>query len=521
MRRSLWLLPILFLWHASPQAVAAPSDVVPTSSGLYDALSLLAQERLLPAESLDAADLRGVTHRLYTRAEMAALVGQASDDAADARGRAALTYARNALAPELGRERGAGPTRGGTFGATGYVRPELAGRDDNGSALRDRGYVFGRGRVFGSVGRDGAYTVGVTNDYRDVRDHASFTTRLGGQGGGDNPGVLNGVDEAYATVLGHKGVRLTGGLMRQRWGSGYRGEMLVSDNGPSHPTVEIELPFYLGHTLGRYTFTQYEATYSNGGRTVYQGARRLEHTFGDRVQISLEEAYASNEFKNINVLFTPFFAYQSNEYTNTVEPFKFNYLANIGLTIEPFGPATDARLYGQLVLDDIEAPGRLGKGTSVPRKIGYLLGYAQVFPRSGTDAVLEYAHADRATYTAPAVAELAWFDGDLPQAHPIGPNGKEVFVRLGQRLNPRLHLSVEARDRRRVADDFSAPTSRSLDVGLDYRLGPSRSVGLTLSDYREDPFTGVSNITIPPAGGAAAGERLRRRILALSFLQAF
>ncbi|MDQ2687326.1 MAG: hypothetical protein M3Y28_05610 [Armatimonadota bacterium] len=512
------LLPLL-LWRLTP-AQADAQDIVPSSSGLYEAVALLAQEHLLSPDAPDVTGLLGVTRRLRTRAELADLVRQASEDKADARGRAALAYARNILAPELGSQSGAGPKRA-TLGGAGFVQPTIQGRDDHGTNLRDRGYVFGRGTAFGTLGRDGAYTVGVTNVYRETRDHASFTTRNGGTGGGDNPGVLNGVDEAYATVLGHKGLRLTGGLMRQRWGSGYRGDLLVNDNGPSHLTLQLEIPFSLGRRLGSYRFNQYEATYKNGGRTIYQGGRRLEHPIGDRVTLSLEEGYNSNEFKNPQVLFIPFYAYQSNQYPHSTEPLFFNYLASVGLTVQPLGPRTAARLYGQILIDDIKAPNTLGQGYKVPRKLGYLLGYAQAFPHSGTDVVVEYAHTDRETYTGYVGPELAWFDGDLPQGHPIGPNGKEVSIRLGQRLTPKFDLSAEFRDRRRTANDFPAPTVRSVDLGLAYHLSASQSVGLRLTDYREDPFTGVANTTVTITGGAGGGESLRRRIIGLSFLQAF
>lgn len=525
MKKMTFLLLVCLLTGATMAVSAAPSDVVPDGSGLYDAVALLAQDHLLPVGSLDAADLLGVSHRLRTRAEFAAIIRSVTQDPTDPRAQAALAYARNVLAPELGSHSGAGVGQA-TFGPTGFVQPTEEGRNDQGSNLKSRGYILGRGRVLGTLGRDGAYTVSVTNIYRQTRDHASFTTRGGGHEGGDSPDVLNGVDEAYATVLGSHGIRVSAGLMRRRWGAGYRGDVLVSDNAPARPSLEVTLPFYLGRTLGSYTFRQYEAKYSNSGRTIYQGGRRLEHQFGDRVTLDLEEVYNSNEFKNASVLFIPYYAYQSNAYNHNTEPSKFNYLAGGGLTILPFGPRVDARLYGQLAVDDIGA-GSLGQGNRVPRKVAYLLGYAQSFPRSGTDAVLEYAHTDRATYTD-QFSELAWFTDGLPNAMPVGPNGNEVFLRIGQRLTPKLSSFIALRDRHRVSDTFPAPTDRSVDLGLDYHLGASRSIGLQYSDYREDPFTG----TVPPNpyggpelpgqfGGADAGQYLRRHIIGVSFLQAF
>ncbi len=82
-------------------------------------------------------------------------------------------------------------------------------------------------------------------------------------------------------------------------------------------------------------------------------------------------------------------------------------------------------------------------------------------------------------------------------------------------------MSLEARDRRRVSDDFPAPTDRSVDVNFAYRLHAAQSVGLRFSDYREDPFTGTSTSLPGVFGGASDGQHLRRRQIALSFLQAF
>lgn len=497
-------------------ALASPSDIVPDGSGLYDAVALLAQEHVLAVGAPDATDLLGVAHRLRTREEFAEIIRNIAVEPTDPRGRAALAFARNTLAPELGQKSGAGP-RGATVGPTGFVEPELEGRDDQGGNLGSRGYIFGRGRVLGTLGRDGAYTVSVTNIYRQTRDHASFTTRGGGKEGGGSPDILNGVDEAYATALGHGGIRVTAGLLRQRWGSGYSGATLVNDNAPAHPTLEVEIPFRLGEKLGDYRFTQYESTFRNEGRTIYQGGRRLEHPIGDRVTVSLEEAYNSDQFSKPLVLFVPYYTFQAHAYPNNIEPLHFNYMANAGLSVQA---AHETRVYGQFLIDDLEAPSGISHKNHVPRKIGYLLGWSQAFPQSGTDAVLEFAHADSTTYSNQQ-SELAWFSDGLPQGLPSGPNGNEIFIRIGQRIIPRLDGSVEFRDRRRVSDDFPAPNDRSLDLALAYHLSASQSIGLQYADYREDPYTETSTSIPGQFGGASDGQLLRRHIIGIGFLQAF
>ena len=502
---------------------AAPEDVVPQGSGLYDAVALLSARHLLPPGSPDAASLQGVTARLYTRRELAALIQTIPDQPADPRAASALAFARNILAPELTQAPALAAPVSTPPALTGFGEVEAGGRSDTGTNLHHTGNLLGRVRLLGVLGRDGAYTASLTNIYRQTRDHLSVSLRGDGTSGGDNPDELNGIDEAYVTAVNSRGLRVTLGELRQRWGSGYLGDLLIGDNSPARPTLEIELPFSLGHALGEYRFTQFISEYRNSGQRIYEGGRRLEHPIGDRTMLSLEEDYTSTEFRSPAVLALPYYAYQKIEYPNSDEPFHFNYNFNLGFSVTPRGPDTNQRVYGQFLVDDLQAPKGLGKGNITPRKIGYLLGYAQSFERSGTNFVLEYAHLDRQTYTKlpPLPVSLALYNGDLPIGYPSGTNSNQVYVRLGQKLSSRLDLSVEGRDRRRASLDFPAVTARALDIAVAYHLGQSQSIGLRYSDYSEDPYPGAA---LPPGygtGGADYGQHLRRHLFAVSFLQGF
>ena len=136
------------------------------------------------------------------------------------------------------------------------------------------------------------------------------------------------------------------------------------------------------------------------------------------------------------------------------------------------------------------------------------MGYADAFARSGTDLVVEFTHSDRELYTRvpPAVPALATFRDGLPLGDPVGPNGNEVYLRLGQRLGPRLDITAEGRDRRRASADFPAVRASALDVALAYHLGAAQSVGLAYSVYREDPYPGLA---LGPGSGTG-GRGLRR-----------
>ncbi len=517
------LLLLLALLGVPSLHAAAPDDVVPQGSGLYDAVALLSARHLLPPGSPDATALQGVTARLYTRREFANLIAGVTDQPADPRAASALAFARNILAPELTNAPILAAPVSTPSVLTGFAEIEGGGRSDTSTDLKHNGELLGRARLLGVLGRDGAYTVSLTNIYRQTRDHLSVSLRGGGTQGGDNPDALNGIDEAFATAVNNRGLRVSAGEIRRRWGSGYLGDMLIGDDSPARPSVEIELPFSLGHTLGEYRFTQFEAVYKNSGQTIYEGGRRLEHPAGDRTTLSLEEAYTSTQFRSPTVLVLPYYAYQKAYYPGTNEPFYLNYNFNLGVSVTPHGLNTDQRVYGQFLVDDLQAPKGLGRGNITPRKIGYLLGYTQGFPRSGTDVVLEYAHTDRQTYTKlpPLPTSLAWYSGDLPLGYPSGTNGNQIYLRLGQKLSPRLDLSADGYERRRASADFPAIDSSAVDLALAYRLGLSQSVGLRYSVYNEDPYPGVP---LPPgysSGGTDYGQSLRRHILAVSFLQGF
>ncbi len=508
---------LLFLVAAScaPCRAASADDLVPQGSGLYDAVALLSADHLLPPGSPDATSLQGVTGRLYSRREFATLIRSITNQPADPQAASALAFARNILASEL--------QDGPDLAAPVSTPPVLSGFGEAEAGTTQASGLLGRARLLGVVGRDGAYTASVTNIYQQTRNHQSISLRGDGINSGDNPNELDGVDEAYVTAANPRGLRLTVGELRQRWGSGYLGDMLISDNSPARPTLEIDLPFSLGHTLGSYRFTQFESEYKNSGRTIYEGGRRLEHPLGDRTTLSLEEAYTSTQFRSPDVLVLPYYAYQKAYYPGTNEPFFFNYNFNIGVTVTPRGPDTNQRVYGQFLVDDLQAPKGLGKGNVTPRKIGYLLGYADTLARSGTSFAVEYAHTDKQTYTKlpPLPTSLAWYNGDLPIGYPSGTNGNQIYARLNQRVTPRVELSLDGYNRRRASADFPAVTASAVDFALAYRLGQSQSIGLRYSNYRETPYPGAA---LPPGygtGGADYGQVVRRHIFGISFLQGF
>lgn len=495
-------------------AFAAPDDIVSRTSGFYDAAAVLAMGHVLPPGSPDAADFLSPSAPLRTRAQFAALIAGIDQDPTDARANAALAFLRKGLQEDaLDPAPGAYPVSAGPA-VTGNAIAE-AGVQGDGSHKSEYN-LFGEGRVLGVTGHIG-YTASVQNDGRLWHDHDTFTPALPGQDHGGRPDALNGVQDASVTYYGSRGAEFTAGLLDPRWGPGYRGGLLVSDSAPARPTLQIAFPFSLGHGLGRFRYVQYQQVYSNAGHTVTMGARRVEHPIGDRVDLSLQEAFIANRLRGPGFLVLPYYAYQKIFiHNNSAEPNEFNYNVDASLTYRPFAGDPDQRVYVDFMLDDIQAPNGLGLGNHVPRKVGYLVGAAGKLKSSGTDGVVEYMHSDPATFTKAdaGIEPLGWFYDGLPLAHPAGPNASEIYARLGQAISPRWSVAVDGRRRVRINDSFPAPDVRELNAAVTYHLTTAASVGVRYSDFREDPFPGTGDTTVV-AGGEDFGARIREKLAAV------
>ena len=159
MKKTFAALLLLLLFPLLPVVAAAPEDLVPQGSGLYDAVALLAARHLLPPDAPDATSLQGATARLYTRRELANLIQTVTDQPADPRAASALAFARNILSPELaGTPLLSAPVSTPPV-LTGFAELEAGGRSNMGSRLKSSGNVLGRARVLGVLGRDGASSV--------------------------------------------------------------------------------------------------------------------------------------------------------------------------------------------------------------------------------------------------------------------------------------------------------------------------------------------------------------------------
>lgn len=520
---TLLALPLVLCCAFGGRVRSAPSDIVPRGSALLDAFAKLAQ-----ADAFGAADTPEdfLGEPLYTRGRLARLLERLLQDdprrlarvQKDDADNAALQAALQTLAPELAAD-GADlsevntvPARGTSV--SGYVQPEL--RVGSGGDGRSGGLGVYRVTALGNLRSNVRYALSASNWFEDNR--RVFDNDIG-------PHDFSAVNEAYVELDGGRGLRVDLGRMPTRWGPGTRGATLLSDNAPPLDQIQIRFPFSLGPRLGRrYQFSQILGQFSEGGSVRYFAARRIELAVSPRLTADLQEAYKASTSRALVVSLLPDFYSGKNANLSPVlrgvvirnlEDY-YNAVLGFGLTYDAGGAG---RVYGQFALDDLRTPGRHSGET--PRKIAYLVGFA-ARPSARTGLTAEYVFADPTTYSFHTTANQ-WQKGLYDEIGlPSGPNTQEVYVRLDQKLTPKLSLALSARDRRRHDDSFPAPTARDLAATASYALGARSAVRLTFHDYRQDPFplapsAPVGNGFQPTNAEGDYGQLLRIRQLDVAY----
>lgn len=492
---------LLLCAFGSP-ALAAATDIVPQGSTLRDSFAALAQADAFGAEETPE-DFLGDT--LYTRGQMAGLlVHLVQDNAAhfaavekNPSAAAALHAAVQSLQPEL---TAAGidlndadpnaPSQAASI--SGYLQPEL--RLKTGGDSRPKTGTFGVYRVtaLGNLRPNLRYAVSASNWPEDSR--RVFDNDLGAHD-------FSALNEAYLTVDGGRGLEVSLGRMYNRWGPGTVGATLVSDNAPGLDQIQIAFPFSLGARLGHdYHFTQFLSTFKENGTQKYFAGRRIEYAFNSRFSIDFQEAYKSSSSKSIYVSLLPDF-YTGQSANLRVGGLRLNGLdqtyngfLNIGAA---YAANPSLRLYGQIGIDDLQTPGRRTYRT--PRKIAQLAGVA-FQPAVGTGVVAEYTFADPTTYSSRNV-DTQWQKGQYDQLGlPSGPNSREFFLRLSQKLHPGLTVALQGRDRRRIDNNFPAPSSRDYAASIEFSPSRRSSIGMTYHDYRQDAFPIPPGVPSPGDG---------------------
>jgi len=495
---TLLALVALSLSTVSP-VFAGSSDIVPRGDLAYDLVGSLAASGRLRDQTL-ADFFRG--DRLYTRSEMAGIIRQmATSSSLSAEDVTAVRALEMEFSPEL---------HDLTIASGKPLPSSMAGRltgDVKIRALSGPAALEGlaRGTVTLPIGSSGYAALGIGN-WRDEWY--------------DRNAPLHGyplMETAFARVNGRV-LDVTVGRMPLRWGPGYAGGMLLSNDAPSVPQIRLEKTFVPGgwlRRLGTLHFEQFDGQFFEPddpsalpdarGTRRYLVARRLETAGTGRWALSIGEAIKSTRLPSpiaANIL--PLYLYQ-NEATassrhhilgslvpkDQPDTYWKNYVADVNIAYR-LGGDHGVSLYNDLLLDDFKTLPGLGMGGPTPRKLGEQIGIyaADLFhARSRFAARLEYATIDTGTY-ANVSAPVAYTDEGVSLGHPAGPNANVLFGRFEFAATPRLHLALEGARRR--PKEVASPAAADTD----------RASGFATYTLRRDAFVGARLEHIRTRGGA-------------------
>jgi hypothetical protein len=460
----------------------APYDIVPRDDWSYDILArwaaqgvmekVAAREGAGPAFPVTAREFHG--DEPLTRAEMADIVLAMAErpEALPAGDEALLTHLLWEFSWEIKR---AGADPAALIRSLAAVKQPVA-----------RGTGFGLGPL-GITGGDtlrGVYrAAGVASVTSRLLTAVSLTNerQLFSTEGKAFP-ILENYVARWHTGFAEWELGKTG----RRWGPGFGGTTLLSDNAPALLQLDGRKHLSLGF-LGRdYTFEQFISTLNEAGGRRYIVARRLSRSLGRRAGVSIDEAIKSSSTRDWPLaLFLPLYVYNHTVFTDAEKATTVNYLGGGDLW---YAPSDAVRLCGDLVIDDITTP--FGLGYHVPRKIGYVLDLnLPHLNAQRTEIWLEWALTD-GEEPGSSVQEgvtyihrnptLSWYINDLPIGHPMGQNRRGPFARARHRFSRRFTAIGEWEDERQWRPTPVVGNRRRamLDGAYDLRLDRSIAVRL-------------------------------------------
>jgi hypothetical protein len=230
-----------------------------------------------------------------------------------------------------------------------------------------------------------------------------------------------------------------------KWGPGYQGNLILSDNSPAFDMIKysgtIDLN-ELGEGLGRVNFTKFFSLLEPlDGKNRYFLGQRLEYKPLDTLTLGLSETAIISE--NSSILFfnpIPFIPpYYLTRWIADKLKQNSEINSNVGIDIE-LNLSPGIKLYGEWMADDfILTP----KTNPYPNRTGFLAGayFADPLANGNTDFRIEYTHINNYVYFPTHPWQDYLYQGEYI-GHPLGPDADQLYLELTHRLSDKLNLSL-------------------------------------------------------------------------------
>lgn len=279
-------------------------------------------------------------------------------------------------------------------------------------------------------------------------------------------------NEAYISYR-TAGIDLAAGLLRNRWGPGRSGTLLLSDDALAVPG------FFMGRTFGRRArFVAFTGALHHP-ENRWMSAHRFEIRIGDRFVWGVHEAavYTSTGLDPLYAVGLVPYAMVQRILDRTTDEgplgdvtrHRNNLLVGTDVTWRPLG---GWRVNGELLIDDLAT-----ESSSQPDRLGFLGGVSWAGPALGSTADFraEFAKVYQYTYSVFYGADLIR-DG-VPLGYSRGPDVEHALVQFERDFGVDLELGVGWEMTRKGEGIPGEP--------WDPNDGQSRNAGATLSGVVE------------------------------------
>jgi len=234
------------------------------------------------------------------------------------------------------------------------------------------------------------------------------------------------------------------GRDNMKWGPGYQGNLILSDNPPAFDMIKysgtIDLSD-LGEGLGNLNFTKFFSLLDTlDGQNRYFSGQRLEYKPFDSLTLGLSETAIISEgssplFFNPLPFIPPYYA--TWWIASIFSPQEVN--CNVSLDMElNFQPGI--KLYGEWMADDfIFFP----EENPYPSRTGFLAGayFANPLDTGNTDFRIEYTHINNYVYFPTHPWQDYLYLGEFIGS-PLGPDADQLYLELTHRLSDKFDLSL-------------------------------------------------------------------------------
>ncbi|MBU4602297.1 capsule assembly Wzi family protein [bacterium] len=229
-----------------------------------------------------------------------------------------------------------------------------------------------------------------------------------------------------------------------RWGPGYQGNLILSNNPPAFDMIKYSGTIDLNDLwegLGKINFTKFFSLLDSlDGQNRYFSGQRLEYKLLDALTLGLSETAIISQ--DSSILFynpLPFIPpyYVTWWIASMLSPQEVN--CNVALDAE-INLTRKIKLYGEWMADDfIFFP----EENPFPNRTGFLAGAYLVDPlgTSNTDFRIEYTHINNYVYFPTHPWQDYLYQGEYI-GHPLGPDADQLYLELTHRLSDKFNLSL-------------------------------------------------------------------------------